>query len=95
MIALYHNDMSVCAQKVRMTLAENQLQWEGHHLDLRAGDQQKPEYTKLNPNAVVPTLVDNGAMVIESTVICEYLDDAYPESSLRPKDAAARARMRL
>ena len=40
MIALYHNDMSVCAQKVRMTLAENQLQWEGHHLDLRAGDQQ-------------------------------------------------------
>ena len=95
MIALYHNDMSVCAQKVRMTLAEKQLQWESHHLDLRAGDQQKPEYTKLNPNAVVPTLVDNGAVIIESTVICEYLDDAYPEPSLRPKDAAARARMRL
>lgn len=95
MIALYHNDMSVCAQKARMTLAEKQLQWESHHLDLRAGDQQKPEYTKLNPNAVVPTLVDNGAVIIESTVICEYLDDAYPEPSLRPKAAAARPRMRL
>ena len=95
MIALYHNDMSVCAQKVRMTLAEKQLEWESHHLDLRAGDQQKPEYVKLNPNAVVPTLVDNGAVIIESTVICEYLDDAYPETNLRPKDAAARARMRL
>ena len=95
MIALYHNDMSVCAQKARMSLAEKQLQWESHHLDLRAGDQQKAEYLKLNPNAVVPTLVDNGAVIIESTVICEYLDDAYPEPNLRSKDAAARARMRL
>ena len=95
MIELYHNDMSVCAQKVRFTLAEKKLAWDGHHLNLRAGDQQKPEYLKLNPNAVVPTLVDNGSVIIESTVICEYLDDAYPEPGLRPADAAERARMRL
>lgn len=95
MIDLYHNDMSVCAQKVRFTLAEKQLKWQGHHLNLRAGDQQKPEYLKLNPNAVVPTLVDNGTVIIESTVICEYLDDAYPEPVLRPHEAVARARMRL
>lgn len=95
MLALYHNDMSVCAQKVRMTLAEKRLPWENHHLDLRAGDQQRPEYVKLNPNAVVPTLVDDGAVIVESTVICEYLDDAYPAPPLRPKDNAARARMRL
>ena len=95
MIELYHNDMSVCAQKVRFVLAEKKLPWEGHHLNLRAGDQQKPEYLKLNPNAVVPTLVDNAAVIIESTVICEYLDDAYPESKLRPSDAYGRARMRL
>lgn len=95
MIELYHNDMSVCAQKVRFAMAEKKLRWEDHHLNLRAGDQQKPEYLRLNPNAVVPTLVDNGAIIIESTVICEYLDDAYPELPLRPRDAAARARMRL
>ena len=95
MIELYHNDMSVCAQKVRFALAEKKLAWESHHLNLRAGDQQKPEYLKLNSNAVVPTLVDNGTVIIESTVICEYLDDAYPEPSLKPKDAAGRARMRL
>jgi len=95
MIELYHNDMSVCAQKVRFALAEKKLSWEGHHLNLRAGDQQKPEYLKLNPNAVVPTLVDNGTVIIESTVICEYLDDAYPEPRLRPADAGGRARMRL
>ena len=95
MIELCHNDMSVCAQKVRFALAEKKLQWEGHHLNLRAGDQQKPAYLRLNPNAVVPTLVDNGTVIIESTVICEYLDDAYPEPRLRPSDAIDRARMRL
>jgi len=95
MIELYHNDMSVCAQKARFALAEKKLKWEGHHLNLRAADQQKPEYLKLNPDAVVPTLLDNGAVIIESTVICEYLDDAYPEPRLRPSDAVGRARMRL
>ncbi|MGH7929079.1 MAG: glutathione S-transferase family protein [Candidatus Binatia bacterium] len=87
MIELYHNDMSVCAQKVRFALAEKKLAWEGHHLNLRAGDQQKPEYLKLNPNAVVPTLVDNGTVIIESTVINEYLDDAYLEPRLKPANS--------
>jgi glutathione S-transferase len=95
MIELYHNDMSVCAQKVRFTLGEKTLEWKSHHLNLRAGDQQKAEYLKLNPNAVVPTLVDNGRVIIESTVINEYLDDAYAEPGLRPVDAGERARMRL
>ena len=95
MIELYHNDMSVCAQKVRFVLGEKALKWKSHHLNLRAGDQQKPEYVKLNPNAVVPTLMDDGQVIIESTVIAEYLDDAYPEPRLRPQEACPRAQMRL
>ena len=95
MIELYHNDMSVCAQKVRFALAGKQLSWESHHLNLRAGDQQQPEYLKLNANALVPTLVDNGTVIIESTVINEYLDDTYPQAALKPMDGAGRARMRL
>lgn len=95
MLKLYHNDMSVCAAKVRIVLAEKGLQWEGEHLNLRAGDTQRPEYLKLNPNAVVPTLVHDGKVVIESTVICEYLDDAFPAPPLRPVDALGAARMRL
>ena len=95
MIELYHNDMSVCAQKVRFALGEKMLRWKSHHLNLRAGEQQKTEYLKLNPNAVVPTLVDHGTIIIESTVINEYLDDAHPEPRLRPADAGQRARMRL
>lgn len=94
MLKLYHNDMSVCAAKVRTVLAEKDLEWEGVHLDLRAGDTQKPEYLKLNPNAVVPTLVHDGRVIIESTVICEYLDDAFPEPRLTG-GPLEKARMRL
>jgi glutathione S-transferase len=94
-IELFHNDMSVCAQKVRIALVEKALPWTGHHLNLRAGDQFRPEYLKLNPNGIVPTIIDNGRAIIESTIICEYLDEAYPDTPLRPKDAYARARMRL
>lgn len=92
---LYHNNMSVCAQKVRLVLREKHLHPIEHHLDLRAGDATRPEYLKLNPNGVIPTLVDHGVPLIESTVICEYLDEAYPELSLRPKDPLQRATMRL
>lgn len=76
MIEFYDNDMSVCAQKVRLVLAIKGLDHERHSLDLRAGDQFKPDYLKLNPKAVVPTIVDNGIPIIESTVINSYLDDA-------------------
>lgn len=95
MIELYHNDMSVCAAKVRIVLAEKGLEWKGYALNLRAGDALKPEYLRLNPNGVVPTLVHDGHVVIESTVICEYLDDVWVETPLRPRDPYARTRMRL
>jgi glutathione S-transferase len=94
-LTLYHNDMSVCAAKVRMAMAEKRLPWDGIHLDLRAGEAQKPEYVKLNPNQVVPTLLHDGVPVIESSVICEYLEDAFPETPLRPRDPLTCARMRL
>jgi glutathione S-transferase len=58
MLELYRNHRSICAQKVRVTLAEKSSRRESRHLDLRAGDQQKPEYLKLDPRGVVPTIVD-------------------------------------
>lgn len=87
--------MSTCAQKVRLTLAEKALDWTGHHFNLREGPQHKPDYLKMNPNGVVPTLIDDGRVVIESTVIMEYIDDCWPDPALRPSDAFGRARMRL
>ena len=94
-LALYHNDMSSCAQKVRLILAEKGLEWESRHLDLRAGEHQKDWYIKLNPRAVVPTLIDGDTVVPESNVINEYLDERFPDPPLKPADPFGRARMRL
>jgi hypothetical protein len=93
-LTLYHNDMSVCAQKVRLCLAEKQLAYEDRHLNLRAGDQKRPEYLALNPNGYVPTLVHDDFVLGESTVICEYIDDAFTAPPLKPADPKERARMR-
>lgn len=94
MIQLYHADMSTCAQKVRLVLEHKELAWNSHLLNLRQRDQHEPQYLKLNPNGVVPTLIDGGNVIIESTVICEYLDDAYPEKSLVPDAPENKALMR-
>lgn len=95
MLELYHNETSVCAAKVRFAMEEKGLEWTGRHVDIFAGEQHTPEYRKLNPLEVVPTLVRDGTPFIESTIINEFLDDAFPQVPLRPADAAERARMRL
>ena len=94
-LELYHNAMSVCAQKVRVVLAEKGITYTGHALDIRAGQTRTPAYLALNPNGVVPTLVVDGRPIIESTIICEYLDDAFPDVPLRPAEPLGRAAMRL
>ncbi len=95
MLELYHHGTSVCAAKPRIVLAEKGIDWKGHYVDILAGEQFRPEYMKLNPNAVVPTLVHDGHVIIESTVICEYLDEVFPDPPLKPDNAPQRARMRI
>jgi glutathione S-transferase len=95
MLALYHNDMSSCSQKVRICLAEKGLQWESRHLDLRAGEHQQDWYVKLNRRAVVPTLIDGDIVVPESNVINEYLEERFPDPPLAPADPPGRAGIRL
>ena len=73
MIMLYHHGSSVCAAKVRLVLAEKSVPWDGIYVDILRGDQFDPGYVKLNPKAVVPTLVHDGKVIVESSVICEYL----------------------
>jgi len=94
MLELYHSINSVCAQKVRIALAEKGLNAKEHFLTLR-GDQFDPSYTKLNPNAVVPTLVHDGHAIVESSLILYYLDDAFPEKPLMPQAPLARFKVRM
>jgi len=94
-ITFYHSVESTCAQKVRFILAEKKLRWTEIQLNLRKGEQFDPEYLKLNPKAVVPTLIHNENVIRESSVIAEYLDDAFPEPPLRPQDPYEQSIMRL
>ena len=95
MITLYQFGNSVCCQKVRITLKEKELTWDTIDVNLFTNEQYAPNYLKLNPKGVVPTLVHDGRSIIESTLICEYLDDAFPNPRLTPDDPHARAHMRL
>ena len=94
MLELYHHGSSVCAAKVRLYLGEKGLDWTGHYIDILKGEQFTPEYMKLNPKAVVPTLVHDGTVVRDSSNICEYLDDVFPDRQVRPDDPVARAEVR-
>src|SRR5204863_249983 len=82
------------AQKVRIVIAEKGLEYREHLMTLR-GDQFDAAYMKLNPNAVVPTLVHDGRPVIESSVILYYLDEAFANPPLMPKDPHQRAAVRI
>jgi glutathione S-transferase len=95
-VTLYHFGNSVCSEKVRLALNEKGVRdWESCEIDLFKGDQFTPEYLKLNPKAVVPTLIDDGKVLIESTLIAEYIDDRFDGPPLKPADSFQRAQMRL
>ena len=91
---LYNAPQSTCSQRVRFVLNTKKLPFDEVKLNLLEGDQLKPDYLKLNPNGVVPTLDHDGAIVIDSTVITEYLDEVAPGASFTPKDPVKRAHMR-
>jgi glutathione S-transferase len=92
---LYNAPQSTCSQRVRFVLNAKGQPFEETKLDLLAGDQLKPEYLALNPNGVVPTLDHDGSIVIDSTVIVEYLDEVVPDdANFTPRDPVKRAAMR-
>ena len=92
MLELCHNNISVCAQKVRIVLAEKGLPWTNRHLSLAKGDQLTAEFKKMNPRGVVPVLVHDGNIIVESSVICTYLDEVFPNPPLTPTTFALRSR---
>ena len=94
MLELYHHGSSACAAKVRFALEEKGLEWQGHYVDILKGEQFSKEYLALNPKGVVPLLIDDGLVIPESTIICEYLEDRFPEPALMPGEAAGRAQVR-
>ncbi len=94
-LELFSAPQSTCSQRARFVLNAKHLDYRDTRLDLFSGDQLKPAYLAINPNGVVPTLVHDGAVVTDSTVIMEYVEEVFPDGrSFVPKDPVERARMR-
>jgi RNA polymerase-associated protein len=94
MLKLYNYPDCPFCQKVRVVLAEKDLEYEKVLVDLRKQDQKTPEFLQMNPYGKVPVLVDEDAVVYDSTIINEYLDEEYPIPALMPEDSQGRAQVR-
>jgi glutathione S-transferase len=88
---LYHFNEATCGAKVRLVLAEKRVTFEERLMQRE--ELTQPDYLALNPSGVVPTLVDRGEVIIESSVIMNYIEDSSVGPTLRPGDALLRARM--
>jgi glutathione S-transferase len=92
MRVLYHLPLSAFSRKIRLVLAERRLPFE---LKLEKPWEARPEYLEMNPAGTVPTLVEeNGLVIPDSNVICEYLEEAYPDTALMGRTLAERVEVR-
>jgi glutathione S-transferase/GST-like protein len=93
-VELYHWEPNANSGKPMLTLAEKGVSYESHYLDLLKFDQHQPEYLRINPDGTIPAMVHEGRVMIESTPIMEYVDEAFPGPPLKPADPLSRWRMR-
>jgi glutathione S-transferase len=90
---LFHFVMSNCSQRVRLGLEEKGLEWTSHHMNLPGNEHVTSDYQRINPKGVVPTLVHDGQVVIDSNDILTYLDENFPDPALRPASGDARTQL--
>lgn len=94
MLTLYNFPQSTCSQKVRLVLWEKNLPFTDHIVQHKTREHLSDWYLKLNPNGVVPTLKHDDAVIIDSSVIMEYLDEVFPDTPMVPRDPVGRAHLR-
>jgi glutathione S-transferase len=94
-IRLYDSQTSPNCHRVKIVLEEKQLPCELMALDLKAGEQKKPDFLRLNPYGKVPVIIDGDTVLYESCIINEYLEERYPDTPLMPQNYAERARIRI
>jgi len=92
---LYTYWRSLATFRVRIALNLKGVSYEPVYVDLDAGDQRTPEFKGVNPQMVIPALIeDDGNVLFQSMAILEYLNELHPEPPLLPADARGRARVR-
>ncbi len=85
---------SSAAYRVRIALALKGLAYEYRAVNLIGGEQGGEDYRAINPQGLVPLLIDGGHRIAQSLAITEYLEETYPDAPLLPADAAGRAQVR-
>ncbi len=90
---LYQSNLSPYATRCRLQIYAKGI--DGVEFEMAPGGLASEEYKRLNPTGKIPALEVDGHLIGESEVICEYLEDAFPEPSLRPESALDRAQARL
>ena len=91
---LYTYFRSSAAFRVRIALNIKGIAYEPHVVWLPEGEQKSEAYKQINPQGLVPTLIDDGQRLNQSMAIIEYLDETHPEPALLPKDPLNRAHVR-
>lgn len=92
-LALYHASNSLCSQKVKLVLAEKNLEWKSHLINLLTFENLQPSYMRLNPKGVVPTLLHDERVITDSATIVRYLDEQFPYPQLIPAESMLQKKM--
>ena len=85
-IHLFHFSGSACSQKLRIFFNIKKINWNSHVINLIKQEQFSEWFLGINPRGLVPTLVHDGDVHIESNEIMAYLDDVYKDNKLFPID---------
>jgi glutathione S-transferase len=95
MLKLYHAEPAANSLKALLSFKEKGLEFESIYVDLHKFEQHEPWFIAINPEGQVPVVDHNGIIITHTTVIGEYLEDAFPDAPpLRPADPVGKARMR-
>lgn len=95
MLKLYHAEPAANSLKTLISMKEKALPFESIYVDLHKFEQHEPWFVAINPEGQVPVLDHDGVVITQTTIIGEYLEDAFPDAPpLRPADPVGKARMR-
>lgn len=93
-VTLYHWEPNANSGKPMLALMEKGVKFSSHYIDMLNFDQHKPEYLAINPQGTIPAMTHGDRVLVESTAIMEYVNEAFAGPSLMPADAQARWRIR-